>query len=100
MELNETEIRFEALTRLREIQSQLVGISFLEVIAIMKEDNPLKKDVLTFQDELDKLTSAVGEFVSKSKNDVDYQLSDDEKEQSAEEEIKEHYVYDSSASIV
>jgi len=70
-------IKFEALSQLREIQSNLVGISFLPVIAIMKETNPLKKQVLTFQDDLDKITLDIQDFISKAKEDVDYEGPED-----------------------
>jgi len=85
-------MRFEALAQLREIQSNLVGISFLPVIAIMKQENPLKKDVLKFQDRLDELTAEIQSFISKAKNDIDYQPSEEEieaEEVEAEEEPKE-----------
>jgi len=66
------DMKYMALAQLREIQSNLVGISFLPVIAIMKQDNPLKKDVIKFQDDLDAVTIAIQNFISKAKNDVDY----------------------------
>ena len=83
--LNEN-MKFEALSQLREIQSNLVGISFLPVIAIMKETNPLKKTVLQFQDDLDKLTIDIQDFISKAKNDVDFEEPEEEKEEPEEEE--------------
>jgi len=72
------DIRFEALSMLRETQASLVGVSFLPVIAIMKEENPLKKDVLKFQDDLDELTMRIQNFISKAKNDVEYMPEEDE----------------------
>ena len=84
--LNE-DIRFEALSMLRETQASLVGISFLPVIAIMKEENPLKKDVLKFQDDLDELTMRIQNFISKAKNDVEYIPEDPEAP--AEDEVPE-----------
>ena len=76
IQLNEN-MKFEALSQLRDIQSNLVSVSFLPVIAIMKETNPLKKEVLKFQDDLDKLTMEIQEFISKAKEDVEYN-SDEE----------------------
>ena len=70
--INEKSMRFEALQQLREIQANLVGVSFLPVIAVMKEENPLKKSVLSFQDDLDDLTMKVQKFISEAKNGVDY----------------------------
>jgi hypothetical protein len=66
------DMKFEALSQLREIQSNLVAVSFLPVIGIMKPENPLKKDVLKFQDELDELTMKIQSFISSAKNDVAY----------------------------
>ena len=85
--LNE-DIRFEALSMLRETQASLVGVSFLPVIAIMKEENPLKKDVLKFQDDLDELTMRIQNFISKAKNDVEYMPVGDP-EAPAEDEVPE-----------
>lgn len=87
--LNE-DMRFEALSQLRELQSNLVGISFLPVIAIMKETNPLKKAVLKFQDDLDELTISIQEFISDAKNDIDYEEAEgDEPEEDEELEDEE-----------
>jgi len=76
IKINE-DMRFEALQMLRETQSNLVAISFLPVISIMKEENPLRKDVLKFQDDLDSLTKDIQEFISKAKNDIDYIPAED-----------------------
>ena len=76
--INEVDMRFEALAMLREIQSQLVGTSFLQVIALMKEQNPLRGEVLAFQDDLDELTAKIGEFVKKAKDEVEYESSAEE----------------------
>lgn len=73
-------IKFEALSTLREIQSNLVGISFLPVLAIMKPSNPLKKAVLKFQDDLDELAISIQEFISEAKDDLDYTDPDGEEE--------------------
>ncbi len=82
------DMRFEALSTLRELQSNLVGISFLPVIAIMKNENPLKKSVLKFQDDLDELTISIQEFISKAKNDIDFEEPEGE-EPTDDEEIKD-----------
>jgi len=92
MKLNEgyqrldEDMRFEALGQLREIQSNLVGISFLPVIAIMKSENPLRKDVLKFQDDLDELTMSIQSFISEAKNEIDYQPAEDETIDDTEED--------------
>jgi len=76
--LNEKDIRFEALQQLRDIQAGLVGVSFLPVLAIMRPENEYRKDVIGFQDELDKVVLSVQNFISKVKNDVDYSSEDAE----------------------
>ena len=86
--LNE-DMRFEALSNLREIQSNLVGISFLQVIAIMKEENPLRKDVLGFQDDLDELTMSIQNFISKAKNGVDYDSEEDTEDADSAEDTED-----------
>ena len=78
--LNEKSIRFEALQQLREIQANMVGVSFLPVIGIMKENNPYIKNIIDFQDRLDELTIDVQKFISNAKNGVDYTDSEDESE--------------------
>ena len=93
--LNE-DMKFEALSQLREIQSNLVTISFLPVIAIMKQENPLKKDVLKFQDDLDELTMQIQSFISTAKNDVSFEPEAEEggEEAPAEDEKEEEPVDD------
>lgn len=86
--LNE-DLKFEALSQLREIQSNLVGISFLPVIAIMKPENPLKKEVLEFQDGLDELTMKIQNFISSAKNDITYDSEEGEEPESEEPEAEE-----------
>jgi len=76
-EINEKSIRFEALQQLREIQANMVGVSFLPVIGIMKENNPYIKNIIDFQDRLDELTIDVQKFISDAKNGVDYTEPDD-----------------------
>ena len=85
--LNE-DMRFEALSQLREIQSNLVGISFLPVLAIMKSTNPLKKDVLKFQDDLDELTMNIQAFISDAKNDIDFEPEESEGDEAEAEELE------------
>jgi uncharacterized membrane protein YukC len=91
--INEKSMRFEALQQLREIQANLVSVSFLPVIAVMREENPLKKSVLAFQDTLDDLTMEVQKFISDAKNGVDYAEAEDE-EIEAEDKESENKIDD------
>ena len=93
---NETDMRFEALQMLRATQASLTELNFLEVISLMRAENPLKKDVLKFEEDLNDLTNRIGAFIQKAKNDVEYQPSPeeidaeaDEPEEKEEEEPKE-----------
>lgn len=88
---NEKDIRFEALQSLRQIQAELTKLNFLDVIAIMRPENPLKKDVLQFEDDLNDLTNRIGAFIQTAKNDVEYQPSQEEIDAEADEpeEIEE-----------
>ena len=100
-QLNEKSIRFAALQQLREIQANMVSVSFLPVIGIMKENNPYIKNIIEFQDKLDSLTMEVQKFISDAKNGVDYKEPDEEADEEADEpeeekEKKESEVEDSS----
>ena len=90
-QLNEKSIRFAALQQLREIQANLVSVSFLPVIGIMKENNPYIKNIIEFQDKLDLLTVEVQQFISDAKNGVDFKDPEDEIEQEepGEDDVKE-----------
>jgi hypothetical protein len=43
--LNEGSVKLEAIKSLKNIQAQLTTINFLDVLSVMNNDNPLKKDV-------------------------------------------------------
>ena len=82
---NETDMRFEALQMLRATQASLTELNFLEVISLMRTENPLKKDVLKFEEDLNDLTNRIGAFIQKAKNDVEYQPSPEEIDAEADE---------------
>ena len=83
--LNE-DMRFEALSQLREIQANLVAVSFLPVVAIMREENPLRKEVINFQSSLDELTMNIQDFVSNAATAVEYEASAEEIDAEADPE--------------
>jgi len=88
-QINEKSIRFEALQQLREIQANMVSVSFLPVIGIMKENNPYIKNIISFQDKLDDLTIEVQKFISDAKNGVDYKEPEEENPEESEEPEEE-----------
>lgn len=86
--LNESEVKFEALAIMKKIHSSLATLSFVDVIAKMREENPLRKDVNELEKALNVLTTQVGEFVTNNLEDaVDLEQADvQDKEDNAEEE--------------
>lgn len=92
--LSENEIKFEALSVMKEIHSQLAELSFVDVIAVMREENPLRKDVTVLEKELNDLTNKVGQFVTDNLADaVDMEAADiedveKEKEEASDQEAK------------
>ena len=98
-EVNENEIKFEALAVMKEIHSALAELSFVDVIAKMREENPLKKDVNALEKELNALTTKVGEFVTNNLEDaVDMEQADIEDAEVEKEEKKDLEVKKSAAA--
>jgi len=88
--IDESEIKFQALSVMKEMHSNLADITFLDVLAVMSEDNPLKKDVQKLEIELNTLTKNVSDFIEKNMNDaVDMEQVEIEKETEKETEKEE-----------
>jgi hypothetical protein len=115
--IQENQIKYQALQLLREVQADLTRINFLEVLSLMKAENPLRKDINKYETILNDLTTEIGKFIQDNKDEVDYSdTSDDSKEESEDdseledkeevkdekEEVKESitYVIDPSHSNV
>lgn len=62
-QLDESEVKLAAIQKLKEIQAQLTQINFLDVVNVMKPDNPLKKEVENMEKELADVRQAVEKFV-------------------------------------
>ena len=89
-DINENEIKFEALAIMKEIHSALAELSFVDVIAKMREENPLKKDINALEKELNELTTKVGQFVTDNLEDaVDMEQADIEDAEIEKEESKD-----------
>ena len=92
--LTENEIKFEALAVMKEIHGQLAELTFVDVIAVMREENPLRKDVTALEVELNELTNKVGQFVTDNLDDAveleqaDIEDADAEKEEQKEQDVK------------
>lgn len=83
VELTENEVRLAAIQKLKEIQAQITEINFLDVVAVMRPENPLKKDVEAMEIALADVRAQVEKFV------VDNQFDAVEAEQQANEEEPE-----------
>lgn len=94
VKIDESEIKFQALANMKEIHSALAELTFLDVIQVMREENPLKKDVQKFEEELNALTEKVGKFVTDNMKDAvemeqaDIEDEEENKEEENEKEIK------------
>lgn len=85
--VNESEIKFQALSVMKEMHSNLADITFLDVLAVMAEDNPLKKDVQKLEVQLNTLTKNVSDFIEKTMVDaVDMEQPEEEAEEAEEAE--------------
>lgn len=88
--INENEIKFQALAVMKEIHSALAELTFVDVIAVMREENPLRKDVTALEKELNDLTTKVGDFVTNNLDDaVELEQADIEDQEKEKEEEKE-----------
>ena len=86
--LTESEIKFQALNTMKEIQQTLSALSFLDVIALMKEDNPLKKNVHDLENTLHKLTTDVGQFINDNMEDA-VDITQDDRAKKVDQGIKD-----------
>ena len=78
--IKESEVKFQALEEMKEIQTTLGSISFISVISVMREDNPLKKDIHEFEQKLHELTVGVSEFINDNLADAVEDTEDDAKD--------------------
>jgi hypothetical protein len=106
--MSEADMKFQALAMAKELQNNLAGLSFIDMLAVMAPDNPAKKEIQDFETAINDLTTEVGEFIQKYIPDVaDADIGDlddtndkddkpeekepeeeEEKEEPEEEEIK------------
>ena len=70
-ELSENAVRYEALTAMKEIQAQISAISLLGVLGVMREENPLRQNILDMEAQLHDLSATMGEFISDNIADVE-----------------------------
>ena len=87
-DLNENEIKYQALENMKEIQAQLGSISFIDVISVMRDDNPLKTEVFEMEDMLHNLTVTVSQFINDNLPDA-VETTDDEREDKVDNAVKD-----------
>lgn len=68
--ISESEMKFQALAKAKEIHTALATITFIEMMSLMSTDNPAKKEVQTLETKLNDLTTEIGEFIQKYIPDV------------------------------
>lgn len=79
--LHESEVKYQALLKMKEIQNSLSAITFIDILSVMKEENPLKKVVAELETKVNDLTNEVGKFVTDNMADAtDIEASDEQKE--------------------
>lgn len=86
-DLSENEVKFAALEEMKNIQATLGSISFISVISVMREDNPLKAEVHDFEQLLHELTVQVSTFINDNLPDA-VDVTDDEREANVDKEVQ------------
>jgi hypothetical protein len=84
--INENEVKLEVMKNIKELQSQLTMVTFLDALSMMDPANPLKKEVEKFEVELGQLRTKIDTFVMKNQLDT---VADIEPEEAPEEETPE-----------
>lgn len=87
-ELTESEVKFAALEEMKAIQTTLGSISFISVISVMREENPLKEQVHQFENQLHELTVGVSKFINDNLKDA-VDITDDEREKNVDSAVKD-----------
>lgn len=86
--LTESKVKFEALNVMKEIQTTLSGLTFLDVIAVMREENPLRKEVHELEAMLHELTGKVGDFIADNIEDA-VDVTDDDRKNKVDNAVKD-----------
>ncbi len=85
---NESEVKYAALEEMKNIQGVLGSISFISVIGVMREDNPLKEEVFEFENMLHELTASVSAFINDNIMDA-VETTDGEREDKVDSAVKD-----------
>lgn len=86
--LKENSVKYQALEEMKNIQATLGSISFISVISVMREDNPLKGDIFEFEQMLHELTVGVSTFINDNIVDA-VEVTDDEREEKVDQAVKD-----------
>lgn len=68
--LNESEMKFQALSMAKDLHNKLAGLTFIDMLAVMSPENPAKKEVQALETAINALTTEVGDFIQKYIPDV------------------------------
>jgi len=86
-EVTENAVRYEALAAMKEIQASIANVSLLGVLGVMREDNPLRANILDMEAKLHDLSAEMGQFIADNIADVETEEGEDaELEPEPEEE--------------
>jgi Skp family chaperone for outer membrane proteins len=95
---NESKMKYDALAMAKETHTALAEITFIDMLSVMSNDNPAKKEIQALEKELNDLTTKVGAFIQKYIPDVgeeDLEGKDDKvKDKDDEDEDDEDKVKD------
>lgn len=70
VQIEENAVRYEALTAMKDVQATLASISLLGVLGVMKDTNPLRKNILDMEAKLYAINTDMAEFIANNIADV------------------------------
>ena len=88
-QINENEMRYQALEIAKNIHTELAQLSFIEMLAVMNPQNPAKKEVQALEGKINDLTNEIGDFIQKYIPDVSNAEANDTDELPPEENEEE-----------
>lgn len=88
-ELSENAVRWAALEKMREVQTQLSALSLIDVLSVMKPENPLRQQVIDMEAIIHDITNQMGEFINDNLADAEDIPGEGDVESPEEEEVEE-----------
>lgn len=87
--IDESAVKFGALEVIRQAQTALAEISLLDVLSVMKPENPLRKDIIDMESKIHELTTIMGEFINNNIADAEMDTEEAPTEEPKKPEEKE-----------